>query len=243
MDKPARRDLVLLWLGGLVLVTLFLLLGRWQYQRGVGKQETLQHWAQAMRAEPRDFSAVPAVQDATLPQRIADRFVLSEAPGWILLDNQRRDAEVGIKAYRVLRAADGRWLLADFGWSAWHSRPDLPRLPEPESTLLVRGLWVPWPGQGIVLAANPLAAEPGLEPVLLTHLDRAELSAWSRRELAPGVLRVAPDSAFGFVRELDALPNTLPPEKHFGYALQWFGFALAACCILGILHWRIVRHG
>lgn len=242
MDKSKRRDLVLLWLLGLVLVTVFLLLGRWQYQRGVGKQETLQHWAQAMRAEPRGFSAIPAGEDATRPQRIVDRFELAEAPGWLLLDNQRRGAEVGIKAYRLLRADDGRWLLADFGWSAWRSRPELPRLPEPEPTLELRGLWVPWPGQGIVLAANPLAAKPDPEPVLLTYLDRAELSAWSGRALAPGVLRVAPGSAFGFVRELDALPNTLPPEKHFGYALQWFGFAFAACCIFGILHWRIVRH-
>lgn len=242
MDKSKRRDLVLLWLLGLILVAVFLLLGRWQYQRGVGKQETLQHWDQALRAEPRAFSGVPADDGPTLPQRIDDRFEVDAGAGWLLLDNQRRDTEVGIKAYRVLRAEDGRWLLADFGWSAWRSRPELPRLPEPASPLHLRGLWAPWPGQGIVLAANPLGTRPGREPVLLTHLDRDELSAWSGRALAPGVLRVAPDSAFGFVRELDALPNTLPPEKHFGYALQWFGFAFAACCIFGILHWRVVRH-
>jgi surfeit locus 1 family protein len=31
----------------------------------------------------------------------------------------------------------------------------------------------------------------------------------------------------GFARDLEVLPNTLPPERHRGYALQWFGLALA----------------
>jgi cytochrome oxidase assembly protein ShyY1 len=28
-------------------------------------------------------------------------------------------------------------------------------------------------------------------------------------------------------RDLDILPNTLPPDRHLGYAVQWFGLALA----------------
>ena len=29
------------------------------------------------------------------------------------------------------------------------------------------------------------------------------------------------------MRDLDILPNTLPPERHLGYAVQWFGLAIA----------------
>jgi cytochrome oxidase assembly protein ShyY1 len=31
----------------------------------------------------------------------------------------------------------------------------------------------------------------------------------------------------GYARDLELLPNTLPPERHRGYALQWFGLAFA----------------
>jgi cytochrome oxidase assembly protein ShyY1 len=31
----------------------------------------------------------------------------------------------------------------------------------------------------------------------------------------------------GYTRDLELLPNTLPPEKHRGYSVQWFALALA----------------
>ena len=44
--------------------------------------------------------------------------------------------------------------------------------------------------------------------------------------LAPRILRLDPSLPLGYARDLDVLPNTLPPERHRGYALQWFGLAL-----------------
>ena len=45
--------------------------------------------------------------------------------------------------------------------------------------------------------------------------------------LAPRVLKLDPASPLGYTRDLDILPNTLPPERHLGYAVQWFGRWLA----------------
>ena len=45
--------------------------------------------------------------------------------------------------------------------------------------------------------------------------------------LAPRVLKLDPALPIGYTRDLDILPNTLPPERHLGYAVQWFGLALA----------------
>ena len=44
--------------------------------------------------------------------------------------------------------------------------------------------------------------------------------------LAPRVLQLDPALPLGYARDLDMLPNTLPPERHLGYAVQWFGLAL-----------------
>ena len=57
--------------------------------------------------------------------------------------------------------------------------------------------------------------------------------------LAPRVLRLDPDLPIGYARDLDLLPNTLPPERHLGYAVQWFALALAMLVIAALLTWRL----
>ncbi|MDG6348912.1 SURF1 family cytochrome oxidase biogenesis protein, partial [Luteimonas sp. 8-5] len=50
--------------------------------------------------------------------------------------------------------------------------------------------------------------------------------------LSPRVLKLDPAQSLpadgpAYARDLDILPNTLPPDRHLGYAVQWFGLALA----------------
>jgi cytochrome oxidase assembly protein ShyY1 len=57
-------------------------------------------------------------------------------------------------------------------------------------------------------------------------------------DLAPRVLRLDPAVPLGHARDLDALPNTLPPERHRGYAVQWFGLAFATVVATVLLSLR-----
>ena len=59
--------------------------------------------------------------------------------------------------------------------------------------------------------------------------------------LAPRVLKLDPDQPLGYARDLDVLPNTLPPERHIGYAVQWFGLAAAVLVTALLLTWRSRR--
>lgn len=211
---------------------LFLSLSAWQYGRGEQKQAMLEAWQLALQDQPVDMAEALR---GTTPHPVRDRLAPDPSTGWLLLDNQRRGAEVGLKAYRILRTREGAFVLADFGWMPWPSRERLPDLQVLHEPLMLSGLWVEWPGQGIALAPNPFADDSRNLPVLLAYLDRSELESWSGLVLAPGVLRVDAESAFGYIRELDPLPNTLPPEKHFGYALQWLGFAITVLVIAAVL--------
>ena len=42
-------------------------------------------------------------------------------------------------------------------------------------------------------------------------------------------------------RDLDILPNTLTPERHLGYAVQWFGLAAAVFVVALVLTLRARR--
>lgn len=73
---------------------------------------------------------------------------------------------------------------------------------------------------------------------LLTRIDIAALAEGLHIQLAPRVLRLDPALPLGYTRDLDVLPNTLPPERHRGYALQWFGLALATLILALFLGFR-----
>ena len=76
----------------------------------------------------------------------------------------------------------------------------------------------------------------GQFPVLLQQVDLDEISLHLNEEVLPGTLRLLPDESF-FVREWQAV--TMSPEKHLGYAIQWFGLAIAALTVylLSMLKW------
>jgi cytochrome oxidase assembly protein ShyY1 len=59
----------------------------------------------------------------------------------------------------------------------------------------------------------------------MTRVDLDALATGLHISLAPRTLRLDPSLSLGYARDLDVLPNTLPPERHRGYALQWFGLA------------------
>ena len=68
--------------------------------------------------------------------------------------------------------------------------------------------------------------------------------------LAPRVLRLDParqhDDAGAMLapgeRDLDILPNTLTPERHLGYAVQWFGLAITVLVMALVLTLRKKKH-
>src|SRR3546814_19024501 len=100
----------------------------------------------------------------------------------------------------------------------------------------VAGLLAPPPSHGILAA---VVAEQPAGQLLATGLDAPALREQLQQPaLAPRVLRLDPAAPLGYARDLDVLPNTLPPERHLGYAVQWFALALAVLAIAALLTFR-----
>jgi cytochrome oxidase assembly protein ShyY1 len=150
----------------------------------------------------------------------------------VLLDNQTSEGRSGVRVYRVFQpgvlqvgAAATPPVLVELGWLPLPGDRTLPRIDSFAATTQVSGLLAPPPSAGLAAAIVSPQADGNL---LATSLDRAVLStALKLPTLAPRVLRLDPALKIGYQRDLDILPNTLPPERHLGYAVQWFGLALA----------------
>ncbi len=195
--------------------------------------------------------AAAADVDATSYTWVSGRGRFLDVPA-LLLDNQRRGDAVGVTVFGVFKPEQGRALLVDLGWLPVPGNRQLPATSLPAGEQMLVGLLAPPPSTGLALGpAFVIADEQGRavaqggkdqgRPWLLTRVDLAALAAGLNIPLAPRVLRLDPTLPIGYARDLDVLPNTVPPERHRGYALQWFGLALATVVITLILGFRRTR--
>jgi len=217
------RTLAIGWTLALLGSAAFARLGAWQLDR-MHQKEAMLASAQAVLAQ-RSAQPLAVAADIAHVRDYAwtagdGRFLDTPA---ILLDNQERDGRPGVRAYRVFAAADAAPVLVELGWLPVPGDRRMPSVPLP-GVRPVAGLLAPPPSAGLARAVVQPQPDGSL---LLIALDVPLLRATLHLPgLAPRVLKLDPALPPAYTRDLDILPNTLPPSRHLGYAVQWFGLAL-----------------
>ena len=217
------RTLAIGWLLALLGCALFARLGVWQLDRMYQKEAMLAS-AHALLAR-RDAQPLAVAADASHARDYAwtaadGRFLATPA---VLLDNQERDGRPGVRAYRVFAAPGAAPVLVELGWLPVPGDRRMPSVPVPD-VRHVAGLLAPPPSSGL---AKGIAQPQPDGTLLFVALDVTLLrQALRLPTLAPRVLKLDPALPPAYPRDLDILPNTLPPSRHLGYAVQWFGLAL-----------------
>lgn len=235
-----RTRLVAGWALALLGIAVFARLGMWQSGRAVEKAAMLDAAAAALAA-PASLPLAAAHDPARTRayDRAQGRGHFTGAPLW--LDNQQHEGRVGLRAYRVFQPVQGAPLLVDAGWMPIApDRRALPVLTLPQGEVDVRGLLAPPPSAGLRVGAA-MAPQQGAWLMLRVEPDTIAQALSLPSGLAPRVLRLDPALPFGAARDLAVLANTLTPDKHRGYALQWFGLAATVLVIALVLTFRGTR--
>ncbi|WP_425481309.1 SURF1 family protein [Luteimonas gilva] len=234
MSRGASRWLG--WSAALLAMALFASLGRWQLDRMHQKQALLDDAQRVLaqrRAQPLAMAA-----DAARGRNYdwaAGEGVFADAPA-VLLDNQQREERPGVRAYRLFKPARGEPLLVELGWLPLPPDRRMPSIPSLSGAHRLEGLLLPPPSAGIASAVPQAQADGTL---LVAALDLRALRDTLRAPmLAPRILRPDPALKIGYTRDLDILPNTLPPERHLGYAVQWFALSAAVLATALVLTFR-----
>ena len=230
-----------LWIGWTVAILLIVAgcaLGSWQLSRMHQKEAMLASVGTVLRARatrPLEIAAQEA-RAQTYDWAAGEGRFLTQ-PAW-LLDNQQRDGRPGVRVFRLFQPDGGSTpVLVEMGWLAVSAARELPVVgPAPNDRIEVRGLLLPPPSGGLLAGAESQTPDG---QHLVIALDPATIAARSGvARIAPRVLRLDPDLPIGHARDLDVLPNTLPPERHLGYAVQWFALAAAVLIIAVLLTLR-----
>lgn len=207
------------------LLPVFISLGTWQWNRGQARQAT---WEEFSRGDT-PAQDVPASRLAQLPRYTRVR-VAGQLDGerQFLLDNLSHAGAPGYQVLTVLQLADGSHLLVNRGWVPFTGfREQLPpiALPQDETDEPVQltGRLAGLPVAGLASGRMAPAAQ-GSWPRVASFPSIEQLADVYGAPLLPVVLLLDADSGPGYVREWHA-PG-LPPERHIGYAVQWWAFAL-----------------
>lgn len=207
-------------------------LGRWQLQRAQAKEALLAGIDSAQAARLVKLRELPPGSELRFRAvAVSGRFLPERQ---VLLDNQLQQGRPGVRAYVPFQlASEQRLVLVDRGWLA---RPDrtqaLPRAVVPEGEIALKGVLLDPPGAGIMLGA----ARESTWPLLLTRIDIAELQSRLCQPLLEFVLEDLDTPRTESIRA-----GMLPPERHRGYAVQWFGLSLTILIIYAVLALRAWR--
>ena len=220
-----RTRKLLPWLLTAISVAAMCGLGFWQLERMIQKQHRLASIAQ--KQSNGSVSLLTALTHDD-PRDIAVTFDGEpDTTHLVFLDNKIQDKRVGYDVI-VPVGTNAGWVLVNYGWvSAPDMQRTLPTIEIDKGLLSFRGI-VSVPG------INPLITETNTQslvfPALVQQIDFADLSQRLNRDLLPYVIQLTTDDV-AFVR--DFRPVVMSPEKHLGYAVQWFGLAVAAAAIGG----------
>jgi surfeit locus 1 family protein len=208
----------------LVVLGVFLSLGRWQWDRGEAKEAVWTESARAAPAEPlgmRRTDALPrfahvALEGSYLPEQ------------QFLLDNRSHQGKPGYEVLTPFLIHDGRTILVNRGWIPFSGYRD--RLPDVSEVPSGAGVYLRISGRIEDLPAAGLAsgrAPPELQapwPRVTSFPTHEELARALVRTLEPRILLLDADAPGGYVREWR--PPGLDPSRHYSYAIQWWGFAV-----------------
>jgi surfeit locus 1 family protein len=221
----------------LVMLPLLLGLGFWQLERAAEKELLLEAYERRTAAPPLQLAAAPRVAEPLEHRRtvLVGRY---DPAAQILLDNRIRRGRSGYEVITPLRLADGSAVLVNRGWvPLGASRAERPLVPVPRGELVVRGV-LKAPSEVYVPGWHDAQAE---WPVVL-QVDPQRVQARLGYPVWPLLVLLDADEPHGFERGWVLLE--MGPERHLGYAVQWFGLALTLlilCLVVSVRRIEIER--
>lgn len=209
-------------------------LGVWQLHRGQQKQALVAAVESAEERRP-----VRLKESTAAPPPAQMQWVYTQGRYYneqqLLLDNQVYQGAQGYQVWTPLVLNSGKVVIVDRGWIAKSTNAAigdaLQVTSEPRNII---GFWRSFPEAGIDLDVEVCAQESW--PRVVHYPQHRNLACLYGATLLDGVLELSPAQPDGFIRQTRY--RGLSPQKHLGYAVQWFALGLTALILFLILNFK-----
>lgn len=217
----------------LFFLPLLVSLGFWQLDRAEQKRQRVTVYQEQMTLPPKPFNANKQVKETGLDTSFAESYQKVYLEGrydpdrYWLLDNQSRAGRPG---YEVIAPVEvgGQWVLVNRGWvEAPLRREQLPDITIPDAPIRFEGyLYQPSANAVFKQTASDL---PFPWPKRVLYIDYVEVGKLLQGRVYPAQLRIDSEVPGALFAHWPIVNST--PEKHQGYAIQWFGMAIILCVL------------
>jgi len=218
--------------GVMLLLPLLLWLGFWQLDRAEQKRMLLQEYDQRGHEKPLYITQIKGFNESLRYKSV----VLSgkfDNKKIILLDNKFHEHQPGFQVITPLRVnGTKKVMLVNRGWvPLGKNRQTLPNITAITQQVKLKGI-IDFPStKGFILGDN--FENNGYWPLVIQQVKIKQLQTLFKEELYPFTIKLDPKAKFGFIRQWD--PVVMKPQKHLGYAFQWFALAFTLLVIfLGV---------
>lgn len=221
--RDTNKLTVVFTLIAIACIVIMFLLGFWQLDRKYEKEGRLAQIEQRQTANPLSVTDV-----ANNPDDYIDfpMFVTGDMGNQtFFIDNRLKNGMVG---YEVLVPVATNYgiVMVNLGWIPSRGlRAELPELRLPTTNEFQGILYVP--------KDNVMVSETNFDygrfPVLIQQIDFIEIEKHLGRDVLPFTVRLMPDENSTFIRDWQVV--VMAPERHLGYAIQWFGLGIAALTV------------
>ncbi len=214
---------LLTWALMLSIFFALLSLGFWQLSRADEKRQLLSASALTKDQPPLLLSKIkPDTDLAFLPVHLKGKW-LSQ---WrFYLDNRIIDGALGYNLFALFKDDSGQIIWVDRGWLAISAERIFRDIQPLSSQRNIAG-YIYFPDEYKLLATPELKAN---HPVAIAGLNLPRLQQVLKNnhiEIAPYIVRQTfPENEQGLIKKWQIV--TMPPERHVGYAIQWFLLAIA----------------
>ncbi|TRW49001.1 SURF1 family protein [Aliidiomarina halalkaliphila] len=213
----------------LLAIAIMVKLGFWQIDRGQEKQMIIDRHAQAEELIQPNTEQLLALVDS--PDTQITITATLDPQRYFLIDNQILHGRAGYHVIAFAQAPEFSPLVlpVNLGWvPAGVSRSELPDVALPEGHVVLNG-HVRVPSERPFMLQDQIFDTTDAWPKRIQFPELDKLNSALDVNLAPIILLLDEENPLGFPREWPVVVMT--PHRHYAYAVQWFGLAIAALVV------------
>lgn len=197
-------------------------LGLWQSHRAIEKEQRLEKIAEISQQAALELGKVLALEIADINDlSVSLQGEFAEQP-LLLLDNQMEKGRYGFRVLQVFKHGS-HTVLINLGWIAGDkTRQSMPEVNSITGSYSIEG-HIRIVEKGITLAEQDYQLTQ--HPMVIQQIEVEKISTLIGENLLPFVVYLDKKEELGYIKNWQ--PIVMPPEKHRGYAFQWFSLAIA----------------